>query len=335
MDKPNLFRHATNELSQDAFLSWLFEYADEKYIAEPLHDCSTELLKKLFNKQKIPFPTNVTSLKIKRQKTFYVDKKKRSIDILCFINDEYIVLIEDKTNTSDGTKKLNAYREHLEVQYPTYKIIPIYFKTGFQLDFNHVHTAKYQEFLRDEFLAVLAKYNDKISNDIFHDYYAYLNNIESQTLEYEDKVVGKWNGYQWQGFYKVLHAQLGKGNGAYVHNHSGGFWGYWWRGECEDYRFQIEKVQTERKSKKYIYSLCIKIQKEMSVSDRKSMYHAIDKNFSNNIKFRKPIKFATGKHMTIAILDEEFPKISNGKVDMNATVELIKNINNIQPFQRL
>lgn len=333
MNKPNLFTYATNELSQDAFLAWLFSYADERYASDPLHDCSIELLAKLFDKSKIPFPSNVTSLKIKRQETFYVGKKKRSIDLLCFINDQYIVLIEDKTSTSDGTTKLNAYREYIERAYPKYEIISIYFKTGFQLDFTQVHAAMYSEFLRDEFLEILSNHKNKISNNIFCDYYNYLNNIECQTLDYKNKAIDDWNGYQWQGFYKDLHALLGKGNGAYVHNPSGGFWGYWWKGECDDYRFQIEKVQTERKSKKYIYSLCIKIQKEINVADRKSMYHTIDKKFSNNIKFRTPIKFAKGKHMTIAILNEEFPKISNSKVDMSATVELIKKINNVKPFK--
>lgn len=336
MNKPNLFKHATNELSQDAFLAWLFEYADEKYIDDPLHDCSIELLKKLFDKQKITFPSKVISLKVEKQETFFnVDKKKRSIDLLCFINNQYIVLIEDKTNTSDGRIKLNDYRKYIEKKYPTYKIVSIYFKTGFQLDFAEVHKAEYREFLRDEFLEVLSNHKNKIKNDIFCDYYNYLKDIESKTLEYKDKVIDEWDGYQWQGFYKILHAKLGQGNGGYVHNKSGGFWGFWWKGKCQNYHFQVEKVQTERKSSKYIYGLCIKIKKERSLSDRKSMYAQIEQTFSNNdrkIKFRKPIKFAKGQHMAIAVLNEEFPITSNAKVDVDATVQFIKDISAVQPL---
>ena len=29
--KPNLFKYAVSELTQDAFLCWLLEWADEKY----------------------------------------------------------------------------------------------------------------------------------------------------------------------------------------------------------------------------------------------------------------------------------------------------------------
>ncbi|SFV54308.1 hypothetical protein MNB_SV-13-1817 [hydrothermal vent metagenome] len=329
MNKPSLFRHATKELSQDAFLAWIFEYADKQYIGEVLHDCSMELLQKLFKKHQINFPINKSiSLKVKKQETFYVNKKKRSIDLLCFIDDEYILLIEDKINTSDGEEKLNAYREYLEKEYSTYKIIAIYFKTGFQLVFTQVHNALYKEFLRDDFLAVLVKYEQKISNDIFQDYYQYLNNIESQILEYKNKEIKDWNGYQWQGFYKELHKQLGKGNGSYIHNPSGGFWGFWWQGINKDYYFQIEKVQTKYKSKKYIYALCIKV-KQMNLSERKLMYVEIERNFFKPIKFRKPIKFAQGKSMTIAVFDGEFPKTINNRIDMSGTIGLINTINNV------
>lgn len=31
MEKPNLFSIATKELSQDAFITWLLQWADDKY----------------------------------------------------------------------------------------------------------------------------------------------------------------------------------------------------------------------------------------------------------------------------------------------------------------
>ena len=47
--KPNLFTHATSELSQDAFILWLLEWADSECATEDkaLHETAQEFVRLL------------------------------------------------------------------------------------------------------------------------------------------------------------------------------------------------------------------------------------------------------------------------------------------------
>ena len=50
-NKPNIFDYATSELSQDAFLCWLMQWANKsnKKIDAPLNNCAVQFVKKLLN----------------------------------------------------------------------------------------------------------------------------------------------------------------------------------------------------------------------------------------------------------------------------------------------
>lgn len=49
---PNIFKYATKELSQDAFLCWLLSLADKKYATketQSLHELAVNLIRNFFN----------------------------------------------------------------------------------------------------------------------------------------------------------------------------------------------------------------------------------------------------------------------------------------------
>ncbi len=52
MNKPNLFSYATSELSQDAFLCWLMNWASHEFseINPPLHDIGKKFIDAIFRK---------------------------------------------------------------------------------------------------------------------------------------------------------------------------------------------------------------------------------------------------------------------------------------------
>jgi len=119
MSKPNLFNYATKELSQDAMICWLLEWAKPEYenTDRNLHLCGVSLVKELIIKEYPSFKGSISTLTIDPQHSCIIDGKKRSIDILCTVNDEYIILIEDKTNTSDGKIKLEDYLTYVKEIY--------------------------------------------------------------------------------------------------------------------------------------------------------------------------------------------------------------------------
>ena len=91
MKKPNLFDYATSELSQDAFICWLLSWAKPEFagVNPKLSDCAVEILKSFFAKHDHSFPLEIKSLEICKQ--------YKNIDVLCVVNGEYSVVIEDKT----------------------------------------------------------------------------------------------------------------------------------------------------------------------------------------------------------------------------------------------
>ena len=50
MDKPNIFKYATKELSQDAFIFWLLDHANPKYenVNQALKNCALSLISEFF-----------------------------------------------------------------------------------------------------------------------------------------------------------------------------------------------------------------------------------------------------------------------------------------------
>lgn len=50
---PNIFDYATKELSQDAFFTWLINWATPEYIGNPLHDCAVEFIHELLPENKM------------------------------------------------------------------------------------------------------------------------------------------------------------------------------------------------------------------------------------------------------------------------------------------
>jgi hypothetical protein len=105
MSAPNLFNFATSELSQDAFLCWLISWAKPecKAFDENINNLAISFLSKLFNKH----CKELTELRIiEIQKQYGVDNR---IDIVVKINEQIILLIEDKVNTTEHSDQLPRY----------------------------------------------------------------------------------------------------------------------------------------------------------------------------------------------------------------------------------
>lgn len=120
----NLFNFATKELSQDAFLCWLF--ANYNCEQKEVRDFSRHLLAWFItdnlSQDNIK---NITNVKIKTQ------FKNIDIVIECkYENDNYIIVIEDKISSNAHDQQLVRYKNTISNFYnDTYQKRFIFYKT--------------------------------------------------------------------------------------------------------------------------------------------------------------------------------------------------------------
>ena len=346
--RPNLFCYATEERSQDAMVCWLLSWADRKYKAvDPaLHACATRFVEALLGKHG-KAAIGVDTVEVRQQ-----DCK---IDVLARLNGQHVLLIEDKTVTSDGDAKdkLRGYYDCVCEgktgfgQVARNDIYPIYVKTG-----NHPRTERqkvekavdpsprgYKVFDRRDFLDAIEGYRG--ANAILVDYRDHLQCWENDTESYrnwhDSDARRSWR--PWEGFYRYLEDVLdGDAEWGYVHNPKGGFLGFWWgrsklpRGDAEVY-LQLEvDPRTEDGKHDICFKIGVKAGKVLIDLARK-WREEICKVGNESVSPRKKLK--PGVTMTVAVSTRVPPARpqwknewlsfdENGKIDLDRTVENLR-----------
>lgn len=112
MKTPNIFNYATSELSQDAFLCYLIEWAKPEYqkADEHLNQLAISFVLELLEKD--------NSYKIEKVEVW---KQWHHIDVCALINNEYFIVIEDKKGTKEHSNQRNAMRSMQKIM-PKMKI---------------------------------------------------------------------------------------------------------------------------------------------------------------------------------------------------------------------
>jgi hypothetical protein len=308
MKRPNIFNIATKELSQDAFITWLLQYSDDKFkqVDEQLNSCGKTFIRQLILKQLKDFNEPIEKVKAGRQ--------WNNIDVWAEVNDKYLIIIEDKTNTSHHSNQLQRYKTDAEkwcLENNYEKPVCIYLKTGneSQQSLNEIKKHGFSIFSRLEFIGVLEQ-NKEITNDIFIDFLERLKNLERLINEFEIKPLKNWNGSDWQGFFQFLEKEIKIMNWNYVNNPSGGFWNailnwdYW-----GIYPFYIQLEEGK---------LCFKVSTDPEepvllpenttrAQVRNNLHNLIMKKarHSEMKHIRRPNRFGNGNYMTVAIIDRE------------------------------
>lgn len=302
----NLFRYATSELSQDAFICWLLSYAIKDCNKdEALTNCAKDFIRFF-----IPELEN---------ENIYLSeppiKQYKSIDVLITVNDKYKVIIEDKTHTSEHDNQLIRYCETVHEDFPEYKCVGVYYKTGFQSSLTNVYEAGYVVCDRKNTLSMLEKYIHKTNNNIFVDYYEYLNEFNTKTNKFKSLSVNQWRWEQINGFYEHCKDTLTETglnfDFGYVHNPSGGFDGMWiWKPiyveadglECEVY-LQCEFLNG-------VFNICYRASsktKEIKRNNRESLvWKKVDNEWIDIAKkhnFKKPQRYGTGKTVALGVYE--------------------------------
>ncbi len=335
--RPNLFRYGHKELSQDAMICWLLDWANQCHArTDPaLHEAGQRFARALFAKHGRPGPKRIETVKLGMQVA--------SVDVFAWIsdkNDKYALLIEDKTDSGRHSGQLKRYHakalggslwvenetaQGWEYAHPPKdKLFPIFFKTG-----NMSHAEKraieeielcppYRVFERQDFLDVL-KGCDRNASEILAAFLDYLQELEEQSCSWKKKPLCNWHWHGWEGLFRCLEEKLKAGWG-YVPNPSGGFLGmhwHWRNGGGDDVYLQIEQEK-----------LCFKIRVDDKERrrERRRYWHerVVEAGKASSLTITKP-HFGNGHYMTVAILDRDWRQAgTDGRLDLAATLALLR-----------
>jgi len=318
--KPNIFRLATKELSQDGFFTWLLQWADNDHNQhdQQLNETAKDFVRLLLG-QTADYQINKVE----------ADRQWNNIDIWAEINDEYFIAIEDKTNTGEHSEQLERYKQIATEHYKdkNHKLVFVYLKTGNESSatLKKIVEKGYSTIDRKTVLNVLNK--RQVSNEIFNDFKEYLSAIENQTNSFTkfENITSDWKAGE--GFYIKLQELIDDfTDWRYVPNQMGGFLGFWyhWTGtnDIGEIYIQIENAF------EYGIKLVIKIADwEPSTETLYELLNEI-KPFAdkNKISIVKPDKYRAGATSTLAIIENAFIADSDGNLDLDKFIETLKKL---------
>lgn len=300
--QPNIFKYATSELSQDAFIAWLLSWSDSNYKNEDeqMHQLGLDFLESLLAKHQVKL-NKIRDLEIKTQYykidvfvSFVMDNKKHGL------------IIEDKVFSSNHSNQLIKYKSLIDNQ--NYDVvIPIYFKTGFQHCYKDVIDKNYHPFTVKDFISVLRKgISQGVENSIFLNYYNYI--IRSEKLfdeaefsyqNYNSISISQWDWWSYSGFFNDIKDKL-NGSWGSVGNKREPLLAFW----CEGAPFKINDFDTGQELYLNIY-LDVKYTgggidinfrlgnlnkfPQTNSQNRNNIYNKFEVDLNaNNIKHRKP-----------------------------------------------
>jgi hypothetical protein len=321
-NKPNIFRLATKELSQDSFFAWLLQWADNSHnqLNPELNETAKDFIRLLTGQSQ---DYQITKVEAGRQ--------WHNIDVWAEINDEYFLGIEDKTNTGEHSEQLERYKQIATEHYKgkNHKLAFVYLKTGNESSstLKKIVEKGYLVIDRKAVLNILHK--REIRNEIINDFTEYLTTIETITNSYTkfENITSEWKAAE--GFYLKLQELLPEWTDwRYVSNQMGGFLGFWyhWTG-TEDFSLYIQIENA------FDYGIKVVVKIGEWEPNTSTLYQILSDLQPYSKKYgltvTKPDKFRAGESSTLAIIQNAFKVDSDGNLDLDQFVVTLKNIENM------
>ena len=309
-----MFDFATKELSQDAFLAWLLQWAaPENAQYDPaMQKVGEDFAKMLLGKEED------AGFRVEKM---VISLQREHVDVWAEINDTYIVIIEDKVGTNEHSGQLARYRKLAAKQCGSERDLRcVYLKTGSvpQNALRQIEKKGYAVVDRRKLLDFFGKHT--VENVIYTDFADRLQRMEKSEESWQTLPVGKWRWGSWTGLYRFLEEKLKVKSWGYVSNRSGGFLGLWWhflewRG-CSVY-LQIEQG-----------NLCLKLgevhENQGALRDEWSKILFRHAQESGHTEIQRSRRRA-GTYMTIGIVPrQEWLGANDSLVDTEAVVKRLK-----------
>lgn len=321
IEETNLFRWATSELSQDAFICWLLSWADRGNASKDLalHQAGLIFLNALM---KISGQAAVSNEKV------VVHKQLASADIVAEIGSSHVLLIEDKTNASEHGNQLDRYIAAIKAHFPERTVLPVFCKTGDQSGYDKVRGAGYALFLRRDFLHILQEVGAAgLDSDIFNDFQALLESREKAAQSYLHNQIGDWSQFAWQGFFLTLQQALPGVEWGYVANARGGFMGAWWHFDIwSGWQTYLQIEENMLVMKMGCWETTYPAPVRAAIRDR--WFEALlVAGTGSRIAIRRPPRSGNGASMTAAHIgsgNSWLQRGKDGRLDFEATVAFLR-----------
>ena len=346
MKRPNLFYHATKELSQDAFLCYVFSYFNEEYKNSypKEYEFSKFFIKEILKRLDINIEPK--KLEIKRQHL--------NIDILLIVNNSIYIIIEDKIHATEGDKQIESYIKKVANEYKTTEknIYSLYFKTGDESYRSLENKKSYNNFIymmRKDIISIFKNYNG--DNIILLDYIENLKSIEEERNNFRNidlrkeklswnEIVGLYNQLDKEfyeldkngNFPKDSNGEANFFDWEYVSNPSGGFYSYFF---CEGLMYEKYHFYPQIEACENYFRLVIKLnpwskpeefQELKKQFDLDKLYKSLEilkKHFGNSIEKPKAFRSKSAT-MTVGVFNDWLVLDDNGHIN---TKETALNIN--------
>lgn len=321
-DRPNIFRLATTELTQDSFLAWLLQWADGayKHLNPNLNKTAQDFLRLLIGQENTYEITKVDA-----------GRQRDNIDVWAEVNEEYFLCIEDKTNTGEHSDQLQRYVELISQKFSGKDRILkfVYLKTGNEsaVTLQLIRDKSYLVVDRLQVLQILNRYD--VENEIFNDFRRYLAEIEEKTASCDLLTSVNNELSTAEGFYMKLQELIPEWTDwKYVSNPNGGFLGFWYHWVTAK-NFQLY-IQIENIIQKKI-QVNIKIASwDPSITTLKQVCAELQsggKKYSLNIS--NPRRYRLGKTSTLATVHDIISETEDGFIDMNKTLNRLQNLQSV------
>lgn len=292
--KPNLFEFGTSELTHDAILAWCLEWGNNQ--DEILYNLSKEFIELLTDQ----------SIEVEKVETI---QQRHHIDVLAIVNDEFLIVIEDKLDTGAREGQLARYKKSVEEVYPDKKKFYAYITVGDEASYDYIIDEDYKVIERKDLLVLIEKYKDE--NHILADYYDYLSNIEKDFISYKkNQDLNSWSWRAWQGFFKEkLYPRFKNGRPGWgkVNNERGAFQAFYWgfeEGEYEGdilYTSYLQIEVTPGDIENSIIAFKVKVEDEAYRSQiRNHLWEKIENMIEDDSIIKRPKRFGKGRTMTYA-----------------------------------
>jgi len=321
LEETNLFRWATSELSQDAFICWLLSWADRRNAVKnpDAHRAGLAFLNSILQQSGQP-PAST--------ETIVIHKQLEAVDIVVEVGGDRVILIEDKTDTTEHGDQLERYKVAVGAHFPNRTVIPVFCKTGDQSGYQKARAAGYVLFLRRNLLSALRDIKmANFRNDIFDDFLAMIESREAATESYLHTEIGKWSHFAWQGFFLNLQEALPEVEWGYVPHARGGFMGAWWHfGEWLGWQTYLQIEENVLVMKMGCWDTNHPSSVRAEVRDRWfEELRAASK--ASSVEIRQPPRRGNGTTMTAAHIGSGngwLKRRENGRLDFEATVAFLR-----------
>jgi len=226
----NIFKYATSELSNDAFLCWLFSISKDKNLLfnSIEYNVSQGYLKKFceYDGKIIIYDNGII-------------KQEEKIDVLIMgkydNGEEFILTIENKTFSKQHSGQLKRYKDYINEKYEYIKNRHfIYYKTAIQSNIDEIKEEGYTPFQLYEIYDLLTTYEaGKTENLILKNYFDFIKEEVELYYNFMKIEIKEWDEKAFQGFFYYLlpkikeNKNLKKYEFGYNDNRNGGRWSLW------------------------------------------------------------------------------------------------------------